>query len=60
MSGEVALATPDRRLRRIVIFTDSNGFKALQSLDPVEYKSLDIYGKAFNDRVVITRKETAV
>ena len=37
--------------------TETDGFKASQSFDPVEYKSLDVYGKAFNDRVNSTRKE---
>ena len=40
--------------------TETGGFKASQSFDPVEYKSLDVYGKAFNDRVDITRKEVVV
>ena len=39
---------------------DSNGFKKAQSIDPVEYKSLDVYGKAFNDRVDSARKEALV
>ena len=29
----------------------TSGFEASQSSDPVEYKSLDVYGKAFNERV---------
>lgn len=40
--------------------TDTEGFKASQSAAPVEYKSLDVYGKAFNDRVDSTRKEVVV
>jgi hypothetical protein len=40
--------------------TQTDGFKASQSSDPVEYKSLDIYGKAFNDRVNSARKEAAI
>ena len=40
--------------------TETDGFKASQSFDPVEYKSLDVYGKAFNDRVNSTRKEAVV
>jgi hypothetical protein len=40
--------------------TETDGFKASQSFDPVEYKSLDVYGKAFNDRVNSTRKEATV
>ena len=41
-------------------FTEADGFKTSQSFDPVEYKSLDVYGKAFNDRVNSTRKEAVV
>ena len=37
-------------------FTETDGFKASMAYDPVEYKSLDVYGKAFNDRVNSTRK----
>lgn len=40
--------------------TETNGFKASQSVDPVEYKDLDVYGKAFNDRVDRARKEAVV
>ena len=40
--------------------TETSGFKASQSIDPVEYKSLDVYGKAFNDRVDSARKEAVV
>ena len=40
--------------------TETGGFKASQSFEPVEYKSLDVYGKAFNDRVNSTRKEATV
>ncbi len=29
----------------------TGGFEASQSSEPVEYKSLDVYGKAFNERV---------
>ena len=39
---------------------ESNGFKKAQSIDPVEYKSLDVYGKAFNERVDSARKEALV
>ena len=39
---------------------ETDGFKTLQSFDPVEYKSLDVYGKAFNDRVNNTRTEAAI
>ena len=40
--------------------TDMPGFKASQESDPVEYKGLDVYGKAFNDRVRNTREEAAI
>ena len=40
--------------------TKTDGFKASQVSEPVEYKSLDVYGRAFNDRVVSTRKEAVV
>lgn len=40
--------------------TETDGFKNLQTSDPVEYKSLDVYGKAFNDRVNSTRKGAPV
>ena len=40
--------------------TGTEGFKASQSADPVEYKDLEVYGKAFDDRVVKSGKEVAV
>ena len=40
--------------------TDTEGFRASQSADPVEYKDLEVYGKAFDDRVVKSGKEVAV
>ena len=39
---------------------ETDGFVTSQSFDPVEYKSLDVYGKAFHDRVNSTRKEAAI
>ena len=40
--------------------TETSGFKASQEADPVEYKDLEIYSKAFNDRVNNAGKEAAV
>ena len=40
--------------------TETSGFKASQESDPVEYKDLKVYGKAFNDRVNNTGKEAAI
>ena len=40
--------------------TQTDGFKAAQSSDPVEYKSLEVYGKAFRDRVNSERKGAVV
>ena len=40
--------------------TETEGFKASQSFDPVEYKSLDVYSKAFNERVDSVREGAVV
>lgn len=39
---------------------NSDGFRASQTFSPVEYKSLDIYGKAFSDRVTGAGREANV
>lgn len=36
---------------------DSDGFRTSQAFSPVEYKSLDVYGKAFSDRVACAGRE---
>lgn len=40
--------------------TDREGFKASQAADPVEYKGIEVYGKAFQNRVEKTGKEAVV
>ena len=40
--------------------TATEGFKASMKTDGVEYKSLDVYGRAFNERVGRSGKEAAI
>ena len=40
--------------------TTTEGFKASMNVDAVEYKSLDIYGRAFNERVNRSVEEVVV
>lgn len=40
--------------------TDTDGFKSSMKYDPIEYKNLDVYGKAFSERVERSGKEAAI